>query len=103
MDLDALERALKSRRIAAVLAVTNFSNPLGCVMPDANKQRLVEMLAAREVPLVEDDLYGDLHFGDARPRAAKWRADRGRPLPIAGKSPMNEIKKKHCADGRPSS
>jgi len=44
MDLDALERALKSRRIAAVLAVTNFSNPLGCVIPDANKERLVEML-----------------------------------------------------------
>src|SRR6267142_577819 len=77
MDLDALERALKSRRIAAVLAVTNFSNPLGCVIPDANKERLVEMLGAREVPLIEDDLYGDLYFGDSRPRAAKSFDKRG--------------------------
>jgi DNA-binding transcriptional MocR family regulator len=77
MDLDALERALKSRRIAAVLAVTNFSNPLGCVIPDANKERLVEMLGAREVPLIEDDLYGDLYFGDSRPRAAKSFDRRG--------------------------
>src|SRR6266436_6716844 len=77
MDLDALERVLKTRRISAVLAVTNFSNPLGCVMPDANKERLVEMLAAQEVPLIEDDLYGDLYFGPSRPRAAKCFDQRG--------------------------
>src|SRR5437870_8694022 len=77
MDLDALERVLKTRRISAVLAVTNFSNPLGCVMPDANKERLVAMLAAREVPLIEDDLYGDLYFGPSRPRAAKCFDRRG--------------------------
>jgi DNA-binding transcriptional MocR family regulator len=77
MDLDALERVLKSRRIAAVLAVTNFSNPLGCVMPDANKERLVEMLARPEVPLIEDDLYGDLYFGASRPLAAKSFDRRG--------------------------
>ncbi len=77
MDLDALERVLKARRIAAVLAVTNFSNPLGCLMPDANKERLVQMLAAGEVPLIEDDLYGDLYFGDSRPRAAKCFDRRG--------------------------
>src|SRR3954471_5939971 len=83
MDLDALERVLRNRRIAAVLAVTNFSNPLGCVMPDANKERLVAMLAAKEVPLIEDDLYGDLYFGDARPRAAKSFDDRGLVLHCA--------------------
>jgi len=77
MDLDALERVLKTRRISAVLAVTNFSNPLGCVMPDANKERLVAMLAALEVPLIEDDLYGDLYFGPSRPRAAKCFDQRG--------------------------
>src|SRR5207302_10742693 len=77
LDLDALERVLKARRIAAVLAVTNFSNPLGCVMPDANKERLVSTLAARGVPLVEDDLYGDLYFGSSRPRAAKSFDQRG--------------------------
>ena len=68
---------LKTRRIAAVLVVTNFSNPLGCLMPDANKERLVAMLAAREVPLIEDDLYGDLYFGPSRPRAAKCFDQRG--------------------------
>ncbi len=77
MDLDALERVLKSRRIAAALVVANFSNPLGCLMPDANKERLVAMLAARELALIEDDLYGDLYFGPNRPRAAKSFDRRG--------------------------
>ena len=71
MDLAALERALRTRRISAVVAVTNFTNPAGSVMSDENKERLVRMLAARGVPLVEDDIYGDLSFAPRRPRAAK--------------------------------
>jgi DNA-binding transcriptional MocR family regulator len=71
LELDALEKVLKSRSIAAVLAVANFSNPTGSLMPDSAKERLVELLADREIPLIEDDLYGDLHFGPSRPRAAK--------------------------------
>jgi len=40
-------------------------------MPDANKKELVELLARREIPLIEDDIYGDLSFGAIRPRTAK--------------------------------
>src|SRR5438477_2344172 len=71
MDLDALERALRTRRLSAVVAVTNFTNPAGSVMSDANKERLVRMLEARGVPLIEDDIYGDMSFAPRRPRAAK--------------------------------
>ena len=71
MDLDALERTVKSRRVAACLMVPNFNNPLGSLMPDENKRRLVEILAKREVPLIEDDIYGDLYFGAQRPRVAQ--------------------------------
>ncbi|MEA3188058.1 MAG: hypothetical protein QOD99_1888 [Chthoniobacter sp.] len=70
MDLDALEKALKTRAIAVCVAVPNFSNPLGSLMPDANKARLVELLAPREVPLIEDDIFGELYFGEHRPRVA---------------------------------
>jgi DNA-binding transcriptional MocR family regulator len=71
IDLDAFERLLRTRRISACLAVPNFNNPLGSLMPLAAKERLVEMLAPREIPLIEDDLYGDLHFGPERPHVAK--------------------------------
>ncbi|HEV7867787.1 MAG TPA: PLP-dependent aminotransferase family protein, partial [Chthoniobacteraceae bacterium] len=80
MNLDALERALKSRRIAACLAVPNFNNPLGSLMPDANKQRLVEILARRDVPLIEDDINGGLHHSGNRPRAAQSYDKDGRVM-----------------------
>jgi DNA-binding transcriptional MocR family regulator len=71
IDLDLLETALGEHRIKACLVVTNFSNPLGALMPDEAKRSLVRMLAQREIPLIEDDIYGDLFFGAVRPRPAK--------------------------------
>jgi DNA-binding transcriptional MocR family regulator len=71
MDLDALAHALDSVDVKAVMSVANFSNPLGSLMPDDAKKAMVEMLAERRVPLIEDDIYGDLHFGEQRPPVAK--------------------------------
>ena len=71
MDLDALEQAVKSRRIAACLAVPNFNNPLGSLMPDDHKRRLVEILARRDIPLIEDDVNGELYHTEHRPRVAR--------------------------------
>lgn len=71
LDLDALEDAVRSAPVRAVLATPNFSNPLGTRMPDAHKERLVKMLTRRDIPLVEDDVYGDLAFDGTRPRPAK--------------------------------
>jgi DNA-binding transcriptional MocR family regulator len=69
--LDHLEEALRKNRIRACIASPNFSNPLGSSMPEEAKRDLVEMLARRGVPLIEDDVYGDLYFSGARPKAAK--------------------------------
>jgi DNA-binding transcriptional MocR family regulator len=80
MDLDALERALKSHPIAACLAVPNFNNPLGSLMPDDHKRRLVEILARRDVPLIEDDINGDLSHDSSRPRVAHSYDRDGRVL-----------------------
>jgi DNA-binding transcriptional MocR family regulator len=71
LDLDALEDALRAAPVRAVLATPNFSNPLGARMPDDHKERLVKMCTRRDIPLVEDDVYGDLAFDGTRPRPAK--------------------------------
>jgi len=72
MCLEALKRALGRHKIKAVIATPTFSNPLGALMPEAKKKALVEMLAARGIPLIDDDVYGDLpHDGLDRPKAAK--------------------------------
>ncbi|MDM0109106.1 PLP-dependent aminotransferase family protein [Variovorax sp. J22R24] len=71
MDLDALERAIRRHRPKACWLMTNFQNPLGSLMPDAKKKALVGLLTRHDVPLVEDDVYGELYFGDKRPLPAK--------------------------------
>ena len=71
MDLDALAAALRRHKIAAVLCMPSFNNPLGSLMPDENRRRLVGLLARKEIPLIEDDVYGDLHFEATRPRVAR--------------------------------
>lgn len=80
LDLDALEQVLSQAPVKAVLALTNFDNPMGALMSDANKERLVHMLARRDIPLIEDDIYGDLSFDGSRPRPAKAFDEDGRVL-----------------------
>jgi DNA-binding transcriptional MocR family regulator len=77
ISIDALDLATrKAGAVQACVIVSNFQNPLGSLMPDANKKRLVKLLAARDVALIEDDIYGELYFGTARPRVAKaWDED----------------------------
>jgi len=73
ISLDALAYALENHpgQVKACLVVTNFSNPFGGQMGDADKRRLVELLECHGVPLIEDDIYGDLSFSDQRPSVAK--------------------------------
>lgn len=53
--------------MAACLLVPNASNPLGSIMPDEHKRRLAKLMAERGVAVIEDDIYGDLHFSGERP------------------------------------
>jgi DNA-binding transcriptional MocR family regulator len=71
LNLEALSEACDTMNIKAVLASPNISNPLGCLMPEESKRQLVNMLAERDIPLIEDDVYGRLYFGDKAPRPAK--------------------------------
>ncbi|HEY6953085.1 MAG TPA: PLP-dependent aminotransferase family protein, partial [Bacteroidota bacterium] len=71
LSLQALASILKKHRVAAVLVQPNFHNPLGCLMPDENKKKLVEMLSQHNIPLLEDDMYGDLPFEGNRPKLLK--------------------------------
>ncbi len=69
--VDAAADALRRLRVAACVLVPSFGNPLGHCMPEANRQALVTVLGKAGVPLIEDDVYGELAFAGRRPRAAK--------------------------------
>jgi DNA-binding transcriptional MocR family regulator len=68
IELDALADALATKRIAACLLASSFNNPLGCTMSDEKKLAVLDLLARHDVPLIEDDIYGDICFGSDRPK-----------------------------------
>ncbi|MBH1988394.1 MAG: PLP-dependent aminotransferase family protein [Burkholderiales bacterium] len=71
LSLDALQLALDTQPVKAILVVPTLSNPLGCSMPLAERKRLAQMVARHQVPLIEDVLYNDLCEDDDRRRAVQ--------------------------------
>lgn len=71
MSVEDLCRATDQIDVKAVISNPNFHNPTGSLMPDAGKQRLVQALSERGIPLIEDDIYGELYFTNERPRTLK--------------------------------
>lgn len=71
IEPNALQKAIKKRKIAACVLMPTFNNPLGSTMPEDNKQRVVALLNRHKIPLIEDDVYGALSYEPHRPKAAK--------------------------------
>jgi DNA-binding transcriptional MocR family regulator len=67
IDVDAVRHVARSTRLAAAVLMPNFNNPCGSVTPDDAKCEIVQTLNGVEVPIIEDDIYGDLHYGSVRP------------------------------------
>lgn len=70
---ERFQQALKktSGRMKALVTVANFSNPLGTLVADEDKQTLVRLADAAKVTIIEDDIYGDLGFDAVRPLPLK--------------------------------
>jgi len=76
ISLEALQLAIEKWPVKACIVVSNFSNPIGATLSDTRKRDLVAMLSAARIPLIEDDIYGELSFEQLRPSIAK-RYDTG--------------------------
>jgi DNA-binding transcriptional MocR family regulator len=68
LDVSALEEALRSQPIRAVMCSPTLLNPLGSIMPDEERERLVRITRRHDVPIIEDDVYGELVWDGSRPR-----------------------------------
>jgi len=71
VSLPALQLALQTQPIRAVLLVPTLSNPQGAVMPLTQKRALAHLVAQHQVPLIEDVVFNDLLASDARRKAVK--------------------------------
>jgi len=77
IDLDVLQESLARLPIKACWFMSNFQNPLGASMGSDKKARLYQLLKQLQVPLIEDDVYAELYFGNQPPRSVKSFDDAG--------------------------
>jgi DNA-binding transcriptional MocR family regulator len=80
MSVDALTLALQRWPIKAILTIPAFSNPLGCIIPMEKKRILIQLAQRYDIPIIEDDIYGDLQFEGRRSKALKSIDPDGRVL-----------------------
>jgi DNA-binding transcriptional MocR family regulator len=66
LDVEALEQVARKQKISAALLIPSFSNPLGALMPEDARKRLVDLAQQRNFVIVEDDIYGELHYSQRR-------------------------------------
>ena len=71
VEMEALKKVLSTEKIHAILLVSNFNNPLGSCMPNSHKQEAVRLIQHYGIPLIEDDIYGEVYFGAERPRSCR--------------------------------
>ena len=71
ISLEALQFAIEHNPVRAVLTISNFNNPLGSCIPEEKKRELVELLARHDIPLIENDVSGEIYFGEKRPLTTK--------------------------------
>jgi DNA-binding transcriptional MocR family regulator len=80
VNLESLERALRTHPVRACMFSSSVNNPLGCVTSDQHRQQLVQLLEDHDVPLIEDDVYGELVYDGSRPRPAQFFSRKGQVL-----------------------
>lgn len=77
INIDTLRFAIEQTPVKACLVISNFNNPLGSCIPDEKKKVLVRLLENQDIPLIEVDVSGELHFSDPRPSVCKAYEKKG--------------------------
>jgi DNA-binding transcriptional MocR family regulator len=71
INITDLEDACSKFAVKACVLVANFNNPNGTCLSSEKKQQIAEFANKMEIPVIEDDLYGDIFFKGTRPDTIK--------------------------------
>jgi len=77
IDIEQLTAALDRERPRLIVVTSNFQNPTGATLPIAARAALLRAAQTAGVPLVENDIYGDLRYSGADLPPIKQSADAG--------------------------
>ena len=71
VDLEVFEEKIKKFPVKAMILTPSFQNPLGSLMSDEAKEKVVQLCSKYSITLIEDDIYAELNFEGQRPSALK--------------------------------
>jgi DNA-binding transcriptional MocR family regulator len=71
IEIEPLEELVGKGEIDALLLVPTVSNPLGATLSDEKKKRLARIASEACIPLIEDDIWGELSYQSFRPKTIK--------------------------------
>lgn len=102
INLQQLEEIVAQYDIAACLFTSNFNNPNGVVLSDEKKRWIANFAWKQQLPVIEDDVYGELYFGATRPTTIKTYDKHGWVLLCASfsKTVASGYRIGWCAPGR---
>ena len=67
VQTDKLEQLIAEHKPKFVYLIPTFGNPSGVLLSAERRKKVLEMAVKYQTLIVEDDPYGDLHFGHAPP------------------------------------
>jgi 2-aminoadipate transaminase len=88
MQVEAAQRALAGGQVRLIYVNPNYHNPTGTTMPTERRLRLLELARRYQVPILEDDLYGELSFEGAPPPSIRALDQGGYVVYLGGLSPL---------------
>ncbi len=71
IEIEELKTACKELNVKACILVSNFNNPDGACLDSDKKREIAAFANSQQIPVIEDDLYGDLFFEGSRPDTIK--------------------------------
>ncbi len=80
MDVDAVEKVLKTQNIKLIYTIPTFQNPTGITMSLEKRKRLIALAKQYDCYILEDNPYGELRFRGERVPAIKSMDDEGRVI-----------------------
>ncbi len=62
LDVESAARLVRSERPRLLVVTPNFQNPTGTTMPEAARRQLLRVARDAALPIVENDIYGELRY-----------------------------------------
>ncbi|MDR4887539.1 PLP-dependent aminotransferase family protein [Fredinandcohnia sp. QZ13] len=83
---ESIGRIKRQHHAALLYTIPSFNNPTGTLMSERRRKQVLEICKKEALPIIEDDVYGELWFDDPPPKPIKANDKQGNVLYIGSVS-----------------